>query len=128
MFDGVTNEIIHPGGSHDFKGFRISEIFDARHGIGRNNPDVPGLDQTGRLLAGRDSGFPFLNPNDLLGLMVVAGNGSASLDFDFREHDPFGGENPYFNSFRIRVSGKVADGPLRKIFKAMVCAQRVLLF
>jgi hypothetical protein len=40
MFEGVTNELIHPGRSHDFKGFHVSEIFAAMHGIGRNNPSV----------------------------------------------------------------------------------------
>jgi hypothetical protein len=60
-----------------------------------------------------------LDHNDLLGLVVVAGNGPASLDFDFREHDPLGGENPDFNPFGIGSSGKIADRPLGKIFPTM---------
>jgi hypothetical protein len=68
---------IHPGRTNDFKGFDVSKIFAAMHGIGRNDPDAPRLDEPKGVLAVHHPGFPFLDEDNLFNLTIMAGGDSV---------------------------------------------------
>jgi hypothetical protein len=77
------DKVIHPGRTNDFKGFHVSKVSATMHGIGRNDPDAPHLDQPKGVLAGHHPGFRFLDENILFILIIMAGDNSVCVTHPF---------------------------------------------